>query len=107
MTRETNVGAAKAQLMEDFGKVVSDTEALLRSLGELGGEKAASLRGTVEANLNAAKSRLRDLQVDAADSASAAINEADEYVHANPWAAIGIAAAAGVIVGLVIGSRRN
>lgn len=106
MSQETDVAAAKAQLIEDFGKVVSDTEALLRSLAEVGGEKAATLRGAVEANLDVTKARLRELQASAADSASAAMREADDYVHENPWTAIGIAAAAGVVIGLMLGSRR-
>lgn len=107
MTHETDLATAKAQLIEDFGKVVSDTEALLRSLAEVGGEKAATLRGAVEANLDVARTRLRELQDSAADSASAAMREADDYVRANPWAAVGIAAAVGCMLGLVIGSRRN
>ena len=107
MSQETDLATAKAQLIEDFGKVVSDTEALLRSLAEVGGEKAATLRGAVEENLVAAKARLRDLQGSAAETASAALRDADDYVRENPWAAVGIAAAAGVIIGLMIGSRRN
>jgi ElaB/YqjD/DUF883 family membrane-anchored ribosome-binding protein len=107
MNQETDVATSKAQLIEDFGKVVADTEALLRSIAEVGGEKAATLRGSVEANLNAAKARLRDLQGTAAETASAAFEEADDYVRENPWAAVGIAAAVGVVIGLMLGSRRN
>jgi ElaB/YqjD/DUF883 family membrane-anchored ribosome-binding protein len=29
----------------------------------------------------------------------------DEYVHANPWKALGIAAAAGVLVGILMSRR--
>ena len=29
----------------------------------------------------------------------------DEYVHENPWAAIGIAAAIGIVIGFVAGRR--
>jgi ElaB/YqjD/DUF883 family membrane-anchored ribosome-binding protein len=107
MNHEAEVSTSKAQLVEDFGKVVADTEALLRSLAEVGGEKAATLRSSVEASLGTAKARLRDLQGSAAETASAAFHEADEYVHENPWMAVGIAAAAGVILGLMIGSRRR
>ena len=106
MTHETELAAAKAQLLDDFGKVVSDTEALLRSLADVSGEKAAALRGSVEANLDSAKARLRELQGDAAARASAAARDADAYVHENPWTAVGIAAGVGLIVGLMIGNRR-
>jgi len=106
MTNETQLAAAKAQLIEDFGKVVSDTEALLRSLAGVGGEKAAAMREAVEANLATAKARLRELQEGALERATGAARETDAFVHENPWAAIGIAAAAGVVLGMILGSRR-
>jgi ElaB/YqjD/DUF883 family membrane-anchored ribosome-binding protein len=106
MTQQTDLAAAKAQLLEDFGKVVSDTEALLRSLANEGGEKAAAMRASVEANLNSAKARLRTLQGVAAERAVDAAKQADDYVHANPWTAVGLAAAVGVIVGLILSNRR-
>ena len=106
MTQAADLAAQKARLAEDFGKVVSDTEALLRSLASAGGEKAAGMRESMEANLASAKARLRELQGDAVERASGAAREADAYVHANPWAAVGLAAAVGVIVGLMIGNRR-
>jgi ElaB/YqjD/DUF883 family membrane-anchored ribosome-binding protein len=107
MAQEKETGAAKAQLLEDFGQVVADTEALLRSLAGVGGEKAAGLRESVEANLASTKARLLELQAGAAETASAAMREADEYVHEKPWTAIGIAAAVGVIIGVMIGNNRR
>ncbi len=106
MTQPSDLSAAKAQLIDDFGKVVADTEALLRSLADVSGEKAANMRAAVEANLDSAKARLREMQGDALNRASGAAREADAYVHENPWAAIGIAAAVGVIIGLAISNRR-
>jgi ElaB/YqjD/DUF883 family membrane-anchored ribosome-binding protein len=106
VTGDTDLAAQKARLAEDFGKVVSDTEALLRSLASVGGDKAAAVRESVEANLASAKARLRELQGEAADRAASAARDADAYVRANPWHAVGLAAAVGVIVGLIIGNRR-
>lgn len=106
MTQESDLTAAKAQLVEDFSKVVADTEMLLRGLASAGGDKAAAMREAAEANLASAKARLRDLQATVSDKATGVANEADAYVHENPWTAIGIAAAAGLILGLVIAGRR-
>lgn len=106
MTHEADLAAQKARLVEDFGKVVGDTEALLRSLAGVGGEKAAAMREAVEANLVSAKARLRDLQGEAAERAAGAARDADAYVRANPWAAVGLAAAVGVVIGLLISNRR-
>lgn len=106
MTHDSNVSAAKTQLVDDFNKVVSDTEALLRAMASVPGEKTAALRSSVEANLSAAKQRVRELQGAAVEKTTAAARATDEYVHDNAWAAIGIAAAVGLIIGLVISDRR-
>ena len=104
-TQDAGLAAAKAQLVEDFSKVVTDAEALLRSIGSLGGEKTAAMRETVEAQLATAKARLVELQGAASERAAEAVREADDYVHANPWTAVGVAALVGVLVGLAIGRR--
>lgn len=106
MSNDSNVSTAKAQLVDDFNKVVSDTEALLRAMASVPGEKTAALRSSVEANLSAAKQRVRELQGAAVEKTTAAARATDEYVHDNAWAAIGIAAAVGLIIGLVISDRR-
>ncbi|MEO7743205.1 MAG: DUF883 family protein [Usitatibacter sp.] len=103
----TNVGDAKAQLVEDFNKVVSDTESLLRAMASVPGDKASALRASVEENLTAAKRRVRELQGAAYERTTAAAKATDEYVHENPWTLIGVAAAVGLIVGLVIASDRR
>ena len=45
------------------------------------------------------------MQDDAGESAKAAARVTDEYVHDNPWQAIGIGAAVGFLAGLVISRR--
>lgn len=107
MPNDTNVYAAKEQLVQDFNKVVSDTEALLRALASAPGEKTAALRASVEANLAAAKQRVRELQGAAVEKTTAAARATDEYVHDNAWAMIGLAAAVGLIVGLMISGDRE
>jgi ElaB/YqjD/DUF883 family membrane-anchored ribosome-binding protein len=105
MTQEAQLAAAKAQLLEDFSKIVTDTEALLRSLGSMTGEKAVAMRETLQANLETTRARLKELQTGVVEKASGAARDADAYVHQNPWTAVGLAAAAGVIIGLMISRR--
>jgi ElaB/YqjD/DUF883 family membrane-anchored ribosome-binding protein len=107
MQTSSNVNDARNQLVEDFNKVVADTESLLRAMASVPGEKASELRATVEGNLNAAKRRVRELQGAAYEKGTAAARATDEYVHENPWTLIGVAAAVGLIVGLVIASDRR
>jgi ElaB/YqjD/DUF883 family membrane-anchored ribosome-binding protein len=101
-----DVTAARDQLLRDFNEVVNDTEELLRSIASVGGEKAAAARESVEENLATAKKRLRELQGSAVERATDAARATDDYVHENPWQAIAIAAGVGVLVGVVISTRR-
>ena len=106
MQQELNVSAARAQLVDDFQKVVSDTETLLRAMASVPGEKAIAMRANVEESLASAKQRLRQLQGAAVDKTTAAARATDEYAHESPWTLIGVAAAVGLIIGLIISDRR-
>lgn len=97
---ESNVGAAKQQLLDDFAKVVADAEGLLKAVRDIPGEKADAMRASVEARLGSAKERLRLIQDGAVRKTTAAARATDEYVHDNPWPLIGAAAVAGFVLGL-------
>jgi len=98
---------ATDKLIEDFNAVIADTEQLLKSVAAVGGEKAGAMRASVEQNLKAARERLEELQDAALERARAAAESADDYVRANPWESIGIAAGLGALAGIVIGLMMN
>ena len=102
-----DVSSAKAQLLDDFNRVVSDTEALLRAMAAVPGDKARVLRESVEENLQAAKNRVRELQGLAVERTSAAARATDAYVHENPWPLIGGAVVLGFVIGLLVAERRS
>ena len=89
---------ARTELMDDFNKMASDSESLLRAMAAVPGEKVAALRASVEEVRATARQKVRDLQGLARDKADLA----DAYVHENPWALIGAAALIGFVVGLSI-----
>jgi ElaB/YqjD/DUF883 family membrane-anchored ribosome-binding protein len=101
----SNVQSAKQQLLDDFGKVVSDAEGLLKAVGSMPGEKAAEMRASVESSLDSAKARLRQIQGAAVERTTAAARAADTYVHDNPWPLIGAAAFLGFVCGLMYRDR--
>jgi ElaB/YqjD/DUF883 family membrane-anchored ribosome-binding protein len=92
-------------LVKDFSDVLVEAETLLKQAAKESGEKATDLRSQVETKLRAAKLKLQELQDEALDQAKVAARVTDDYVHDNPWQAIGVAAAIGMLVGLVIGRR--
>jgi ElaB/YqjD/DUF883 family membrane-anchored ribosome-binding protein len=92
-------------LVRDFGDVLGEAEKLLKQAARESGDKAAELRGQVEAKLQAAKVQLSDLQDDAAEKARIAARATDDYVRDNPWQAIGVATAVGLLVGMLLARR--
>jgi ElaB/YqjD/DUF883 family membrane-anchored ribosome-binding protein len=102
MAEQSNFAAARSQLVDDFNKVAADVDALLRAMAGVPGEKASALRASVEANLAAARQRVRELPGVAYERGAAAARATDEYVHENPWPLIGAAAAVGFIIGLLV-----
>ena len=90
-------------LLDDFSTMLTEAEELLKRAGNETGERAKDLRAQVEAKLLSAKLRLQELE--GVDRARAAARVTDDYVHDNPWAAIGAAAATGFLIGLLMNRR--
>ncbi len=97
---------SKEKLIQDFRLVVADTEELLRATAGVAGEKIAVARERMQENLVNAKARLASAEEDIIAKTKEAAKATDEYVHENPWTAIGVAASVGVIVGMLIGRDR-
>jgi ElaB/YqjD/DUF883 family membrane-anchored ribosome-binding protein len=106
MTNATSE-VTREKLLQDFNMVIAETEELLKSAAAAGGEKAHVWRANVEQNLKAAKDKLVELEQAAVAKTKAAAVATDDYVHDNPWQAIGVAAGVSVIVGIAIGLLLN
>ena len=89
---------ARTQLMDDFNKMASDAESLLRAMASVPGDKVAALRASVEEVQSTARQKVREIQGMAGEKLEAA----DAYVHENPWALIGAAALIGFVLGVSI-----
>jgi ElaB/YqjD/DUF883 family membrane-anchored ribosome-binding protein len=95
----------KDQLIADFNVVVADAEALLKATANQGGEKLAEVRAKAEESLKVAKARLLEAQDALVAKSREAAKATDEYVHENPWNAIGVAAGIGLLIGFLMGRR--
>lgn len=96
----------KEKLMQDFRMVVADAEELLRATAGQAGEKVAVARERIQENLVAAKARLAAAEEAVVAKTKEAAKATDEYVHENPWKAVGIGAGVGLIVGMLISRGR-
>lgn len=109
MTRRTMAvegEVSKEKLMQDLRAVVGDAEELLRATAGQAGEKVAVARERIQENLAVAKERLVAAEQAVVASTKQAAKVTDEYVHENPWRAVGIAAGVGLIIGMLISRGR-
>ena len=104
MAREAEVGKGiRGKLVEDLKAVVADAEELLKATASQTGVRITAARAKAEESLKAAKVRLAEEEVMAKTKAAA--KAADGYVRANPWQAVGITAAVGLILGILAARR--
>jgi ElaB/YqjD/DUF883 family membrane-anchored ribosome-binding protein len=97
-------GATKGQekLASDFKGLVDDAEELLRSTAGYSGEGFAAVREKFSEKLANVKQKMAQAQTLASDGYRQAVTATDEYVQQNPWRAVGIAAIAGLVAGLLV-----
>jgi ElaB/YqjD/DUF883 family membrane-anchored ribosome-binding protein len=88
-------------LLDDLTAVIRDAEGLLKATASQTGEKVAEVRARAEETVRQAKARLAGFE----DQAREAAGEADKFVRGNPWQAVGIAAAVGLVLGVLISRR--
>ncbi len=100
-----SIEQARATIVDEFSSVLTEAEEMLQRAANETGDKAKDLRAQVEKKLLNAKLRLQEIQGQAIDTAKDTARATDDYVHDHPWQAIGIAAAVGVVVGLLMNRR--
>jgi ElaB/YqjD/DUF883 family membrane-anchored ribosome-binding protein len=104
-TQAASNDVSKEKLVADLKVVVADAEELLRATASQAGEKVAAARERITASLATAKVKLADAERVLVEKTKQAAKVTDEYVHENPWQAVGIAAMAGVLLGILISRR--
>lgn len=104
---DTNLATRHEETMSQLSKTVAQAEDLLRALGDESGEAIDAMRIRVSSTLRDAKTRLAGRAEQAKAVANDTMTQADRYVHENPWRAVAIGAGIGVVVAMLLSSRRN
>ena len=86
-------------LAQELRDVIDQAEALLEALDQDKDAAVGELRLRVNQRLEAARERLRALDLDAADVMGRAADAADAYIRENPWTSVAIGASVGLIIG--------
>ena len=93
------------KIVQDLKVVVADAEELLRATAGQAGERAAVARERIERSLERAKVKLAEVESVVTEKTREMAHATDQYVHENPWRAVGVAAGIGLIIGLLISRR--
>ncbi len=96
---------AKGKMAGDFRTMIADGEELLKAAATVSGEGFAAARTRFEHKLTSAKAGLAEASQPAIDKAKESAAVADRYVRGNPWSAVGIAVAVGVVLGFLTAKR--
>ena len=101
----TTTARAKEKLSADFRSIMEDIDSLMNATTDKAEGDISALRARIIDRLDGAKERVVDAQHEAVERAKRAAAATDRFVHDHPWQAIGVAAAIGVAVGVLIGRR--
>lgn len=96
---------AQEILMNDFQTLVADTERLLEHTKTLAGDQADELRAQIHDSLLRARETLKVTEDTLRERGQAAVTATEDYVSANPWQSVGIAAGVGFLIGLLATRR--
>jgi ElaB/YqjD/DUF883 family membrane-anchored ribosome-binding protein len=97
--------ATKERFAHDLKALVSGAEELLKLTASNAGAEYASVKQKLERNLVSARDQIDHLEHAALLKAKHAARATDNYVHDNPWQSIGVGAALGLVIGVLIGRR--
>lgn len=92
-------------LIDSVKSTLDDAEDLLRQAASETGERASELREEALSRLKRTRMALYDIQDSMVEKGRQAARATDDYVHSNPWQAITISAAAGLLLGLLVSRR--
>ena len=99
------VSAGADQLIGEFKSLMADAEALIKATEDHPGETLNSIRNKALETLTNAKASLSGVEGKLADNAREVADGADDFVHRNPWEAVGVAAGVGLLLGLFMRRR--
>lgn len=100
-----NPASSQDQLLEEFQALVRDTEQLLQHSASLAGEQAEELREQIRSSLGRARTTLHNAEGALLERGKAAVQATEGYVQTHPWQTLGVAAAIGLLLGMLISRR--
>jgi len=86
------------RVITDLKRIVRDSESLLKDSGEALGDKAREARVRLAETLESAKATCRKLE----EKAIEGLKATDKVIREHPYQSIGLAAAVGLLIGVLV-----
>jgi len=106
---ENKVNETKAQastVSSEFQRFLTDIEELVGQATSMTGEDLVRVKNKLNERINLAKVSLNEISDTLVQKARNGAVATNNYVHEQPWTAVGAGAAIGLLVGLLV-SRRD
>jgi len=101
----SNMAVESDQLVGNLKQVATEAESLLRDIANQSAGKFASARSQIEDRFSDAREKLGQARNVVTERGRQAGQVTQQYVVENPWKSLGIVAAAGLIIGLLVRRR--
>lgn len=102
---EKDIRDKEEEFVERVKQSLDEAERMLLQAAEATGDKAEELRESAMRSLRRTREGLHSTQDELMYRGRRAARATDEYVHDNPWRAIGMAGLVGVLIGAIICRR--
>jgi ElaB/YqjD/DUF883 family membrane-anchored ribosome-binding protein len=103
MHDETQINSEN--LIGDFKALMADAEELIKATASHEDGPLGAIRSKALDTLNSAKESISSVEGSVTEKAKVVAERADDFVHRNPWEAVGVAAGLGLLIGLFIRRR--
>lgn len=97
--------SARAAVAREYKSFVADIEDLVKATSLLTGEELTRAKARLMERVVAARQSVEEVSDSIVQQARKSAAVTDQFVHEEPWKAIGIGAALGLVVGLVLARR--
>ena len=94
--------AQKQALLNEIHTVLNEVENLYQAGAERSAEETQALKTRLQARLGVAQEKLQNFEGRAVEQVKHHAQRADEYINEKPYYAMGFAALAGLVVGVLL-----
>ncbi len=104
-TTTTAATEGKPGLADSLRNMIDETDQMLKSAASAGDQKFQGMREKVLEQMRQMRGQLAELELVSMQKAKDVARATDESVHAHPYGAMAVAAAAGILIGFLAARR--